>query len=895
MTTRQRIAEVARVLSATRNIILCCIWKPHQVHHPINIHLLVLLDSGSQINLISERMASELSLKLNGISLRIEGIGGNPITSRARANVQIKSMHNAFTQEIKAFVLPHIIADQPAHQLNSASLQIPSNVAPADPNFDKPGKIYMPIQTILKAGGPVLQNTKLGWIISGRISSDHDSAAVCAAAATDEEVDTRLERFWTLENLETVERHRSPIEAHCEMHFVGNLGVAKDGKFVVKLLFSEESSDLGASQKTATSRFLALERRTSPEVWKGYVDFMDEYEALGHMKQVHQADIPANHYFIPHHCVLKPESSTTKLRVVFDAPCKTTSNKFLNDILYAGPIVQSELFAILLRFRTHKYVFTADIKKMYRLVWIHPDDQYHQLVVLRKNPSDDLKYYRLKTVTYGTTSAPFLATKCLDYLSEKAKEQFPLWSSVLKHDFYVDDCLTGANSVAGAVQIQKELNKILLPSGFKLQKWRSNNGQILTDVSEADTIKTVKLDETLQFQDVGFCMDATKGSTVWAMPEKRGVNHHQTRGLKRLNPTLKAESWQLRPTMLSLPRITFPLLPILDRTPEHLLVCNPRLIHLLLLLHSGFAYASPGLTPAAASFGPPDPIAPADLHPVNFDQASTSHAAAVGSGIILTPANTNTSPSQSTLCGVAQRVPMPLSGVAQKKLIFVSRLNPGASEEDVKNYLSSKLNVSRSVLTVLKFKFKQRRALRQFMSRRGRCQTIHCDSATNFVGANNKLKALEEAIFTDKAQAQIIHHCNQRQVDFKFIPPRAPSFGGLWEAAVKSAKRLLVSDTATASLTFEELNTVIVEIEAILNSRPITPMSSDPTDVSALTPGHFLIVGQPTNVTQFANQPGIFYERLGTARTAVSEWTIIAYYDLKPYWSDMNIFFIYWD
>nr|XP_044249370.1 uncharacterized protein LOC123002807 [Drosophila takahashii] len=273
------------------------------------------------------------------------------------------------------------------------------------------------------------------------------------------------------------------------MHFVGNLGVAKDGKFVVKLPFSEQSSALGASQKTATNRFLALERRTSPEVRKGYVDFMNEYEALGHMKQVHQTDIPANHYFIPHHCVLKPESSTTKLRVVFDASCKTTSNKSLNDILYAGPTVQSELFAILLRFRTHKYVFTADIEKMYRQVWIHPDDQYHQLIVWRMNPSDDLKYYRLKTVTYGTTSAPFLATKCLDYLSEKAKDQFPLGSSALKHDFYVDDCLTGANSVAEAVQIQRELNKILLPSGFKLRKWCSNNGQILTDVPEADTIK----------------------------------------------------------------------------------------------------------------------------------------------------------------------------------------------------------------------------------------------------------------------------------------------------------------------------------------------------------------------------------------------------------------------
>ncbi|XP_070145018.1 uncharacterized protein [Drosophila kikkawai] len=159
-------------------------------------------------------------------------------------------------------------------------------------------------------------------------------------------------------------------------------------------------------------------------------------------------------------------------------------------------------------------------------------------------------------------------------------------------------------------------------------------------------------------------------------------------------------------------------------------------------------------------------------------------------------------------------------------------------------------------------------ALQRFLGRRGKCQTIHCDNATNFVGANNQLKALEGAIFTDKAQEQIINHCNKKQVEFKFIPPRAPSFGGLWEAAVKSAKRLLVSVTATASLTFEELNTVIVEVEAILNSRPLTPMSSDPTDTSALTPGHFLI-GEPLTAAPDANlaSPG---------KTLVKRWELVS-------------------
>ena len=83
-----------------------------------------------------------------------------------------------------------------------------------------------------------------------------------------------------------------------------------------------------------------------------------------------------------------------------------------------------------------------------------------------------------------------------------------------------------------------------------------------------------------------------------------------------------------------------------------------------------------------------------------------------------------------------------------------------------------------------------------------------------------------------------------QNITWKFIPERTPHFGGLWEAAVKAMKTRLKRVIGETKLTFEELTTVLTQIEACLNSRPLAPLPCDGDTIEPLTPGHFLI-GRP--------------------------------------------------
>jgi len=142
-------------------------------------------------------------------------------------------------------------------------------------------------------------------------------------------------------------------------------------------------------------------------------------------------------------------------------------------------------------------------------------------------------------------------------------------------------------------------------------------------------------------------------------------------------------------------------------------------------------------------------------------------------------------------------------------------------------------------------------ALSRFVSRRGICSDIYSDCGTNFVGAKSELeKIVQTSIKNNQSQTKIHNFAAANAIRFHFNPPFAPHHGGLWERAIRSVKHHLTRIMGTSILTLPELMTLTTRIEAILNSRPLHPMSNDPNDFNVLTPGHFLTGASLTSIPE---------------------------------------------
>ncbi|XP_022902989.2 uncharacterized protein [Onthophagus taurus] len=295
----------------------------------------------------------------------------------------------------------------------------------------------------------------------------------------------QLERFWKIEE-RTMDKIISAEDKKCEELFQKSITRFNDGKFMVQMPLKESPEKLGESKLSALQRLQALEKRFkgNQRFKQTYQEFMTDYNDMN-MSECEEDDngsLSMDSFYLPHHGVFNQNNQTTKLRVVFDGSAKSDSGWSLNELQYIGPTIQDELFSIVVRFRFYRYAVCADIKKMYRQIWIERSQRNLQKILWRNESDEPIKTYKLNTVTYGTTSAPFLAVRCLKQLSTETKKEHPEASRVIASDFYVDDLITGGDSIRETSKVIKEIISILSSAKFELHKWISNSEHLLNEI-----------------------------------------------------------------------------------------------------------------------------------------------------------------------------------------------------------------------------------------------------------------------------------------------------------------------------------------------------------------------------------------------------------------------------
>nr|XP_022906253.1 uncharacterized protein LOC111418055 [Onthophagus taurus] len=454
-----------------------------------------LIDQGSEVCFISESLVQRLNLPRKTASIPISGVGSQrTIMSHGSVRINLFSkINNQTTFNDEALILPKLTSYLPKKRSINLDFNLDS-LNLADPEYSSTTKIELILGVSIYSriieigiiknidGSLVAQQTSLGWIISGILSDQQvtDNSRYGFNCSIDHELLEVMQSFWKQEEYQTQLPYASSEEYECEEHFKNTHDRDISGRFVVRLPFRKPPKELGNSLDIALKSFNRLELRfaKNEKLKTEYSKFMKEYLDLDHMRQITSC-LDQPHFYLPHHGVIRESSTTTKLRVVFNGSQKSSSGLSLNDCLNVGPKLQTELVDVLLRWRRHPIVFACDLEKMYRQIRVHQDDWPFQQILWREKPSDELKTYQLCTVTYGLSSAPYLALKCIKQLAEENQEKFPQGFEVLRYNTYVDDILSGAETAEEAHEIIYQLNTVLKMGGFTARKWISNETDVL--------------------------------------------------------------------------------------------------------------------------------------------------------------------------------------------------------------------------------------------------------------------------------------------------------------------------------------------------------------------------------------------------------------------------------
>ncbi|XP_065369024.1 uncharacterized protein LOC135961453 [Calliphora vicina] len=489
-----------------------------------------LIDSASEATFISKKLQSTLQLPTKSSHTNITGLSGSlTATATQICPIRISSpLEKLFETTADAYVINKLTGDLPYYDMSSLMNVKFSDLPLADNYSFKTSKVELLIgcdvyPKIIRDGvrwdhqmSLVAQRTIFGWIVTGRLNSPTRSLNSVSSFINTLDLNEQITKFWELEEVHELPT-MSREDQFCEHLYKATTFRNNTGRFVVSLPFKSEFSNglpLGHSRNSALAQFIRNETRLlrNPHYKSEYDKVIEEYSLLSHMTAVTPDinDTPSSSYYLPHHSVLKPESTTTKLRVVFNASSPTTTGLSLNDVLYPGPVLQQDLTVLITRWRLFRYVFNADIEKMYRQILVNQRHTPFQRIIFRNSPHKELEDFELQTVTFGVNCAPYLAIRTLHELAEQCYNDYPEVSSILRNHMYVDDVLAGSHDISLALKSRDALIKVLDSAKFSLRKWISNTNSLLNGINPKYLLTSdiLKLEDTTTTKTLGLRWNA---------------------------------------------------------------------------------------------------------------------------------------------------------------------------------------------------------------------------------------------------------------------------------------------------------------------------------------------------------------------------------------------------
>ncbi|GFV33899.1 integrase catalytic domain-containing protein [Trichonephila clavipes] len=483
-------------------------------------------------------------------------------------------------------------------------------------------------------------------------------------------------------------------------------------------------------------------------------------------------------------------------------------------------------------FRKQKYAFTTDIEKMFHMINIHPEQTCLQRILWKKGIGEPIKTYELTTVTYGTVSAPYLATRTLKQLAMDEANNFPLAAPVVMSDCYMDDILSGSESIEEIIELQHELIEMFKTAGMQLYKWCGNLPEMTSNLQKYAFLEP----------------DQTKVLGIIWNPKAKSIELHASS-----DATEKANGSSIYLKSISaLGEVKVCLVTSKSRVSPLKQISIPRLGLCGAVLAAKLMKKWHDI---ASEHNPADVLSRGLIPEELRDDSLWWH----DPELLL-----QNSYSTTVIGEPIQRDDLDCELMVSQRTLETSLLN--SKNFDFFNHLMDLSNNYFKIIHIVSYIYRFIDNCRSKVKKRGPLTTSEDDKRVLRVGGrlekaskpysqknppilakNSKLSklyliTLHKKLFHVGPQRllsaafyktlnfpdqNLAAYFTEEGIEWNFIPPRAPHMGGLWEAGIKSVKYHLKRALGKSRLTYKEFETVIIQVEGILNSRSLTPISND--------------------------------------------------------------------